>query len=386
MTVSVGTLLRLVREGQASNRTELAQLTGLGRSTVSQRVSLLLDHNLLSEVGEGESTGGRPPTLLEFNADAGVVLAADLGATHSRLAVTDLAGTTLASFAEDVDIARGPDVVLPWACEHFERLLADLTILPESIASIGIGVPGPVEFAEGRVVNPPIMPGWDGVPIRAAFAERFDAPVLVDNDVNIMALGEHWTHHRHVEDLLYVKLGTGIGCGIVAGGRIHRGAHGAAGDIGHVQLATSDAPCRCGNTGCLESVAGGAALARQVRDLGLSAAGTREVAALARSGESEVARLVRDAGRALGEVLAALVNFFNPEVIVLGGDLAAAHELVLAGAREVCYQRSTALATRHLDFARSRLGEQAGIVGAAVTAIEAVLDPATIDAALSPAA
>lgn len=321
--------------------------------------------------------------LLEFNVDAGVVLAADLGATHSRLAVADLGGRPLASLAEDIDIADGPDVVLPWATDRFDRLLHQIGRTAADVTAIGIGVPGPVEFAAGRVVNPPIMPGWDGVPLRAPFVERYGAPTLVDNDVNIMALGEHWTNFRHVQDLLYIKLGTGIGCGIVAGGRIHRGTQGAAGDIGHIRLSNSDAQCRCGNEGCLESIAGGSALAEAVRALGLEAAGTRDVVDLVRAGDSRVARLVRDAGRALGEVLATLINFFNPSVIVLGGDLAAAHEQVFAGAREVCYQRSTALATRHLEFVRGDLGVEAGIGGAAIMAIEAVLAPDAVDAALS---
>lgn len=383
MAASAGMLLHLVRDGAARSRAELAEVTGLGRSTVSQRVGLLLSRNLLREVGEGESTGGRPPKLLEFNARAGVVLAGDLGATHAHLAVADLAGEPLATVSADVDIADGPDAVLGWAADQFENLLEEVGRPRDDVAAVGVGVPGPVEFAAGRVVNPPIMPGWDRFPIRDPLAERFGAPVLVDNDVNIMALGEHWTNWRDVDDLLYVKLGTGIGCGIVAGGRIHRGANGAAGDIGHVRLSDSREVCSCGNEGCLEAVAGGAALAAALRQLGVDAAHTRDVVEHVRAGDSNAARLVRDAGRAIGEVLAGVINFFNPAVIVLGGDLSQAHEQVLAGVREVTYQRSTALATRHLEFARSRLHAEAGIVGAAVLATERVLAADAVDEALN---
>lgn len=383
MVASAGMLLHLVRDGAARSRAELAEVTGLGRSTVSQRVGVLLSHDLLREVGEGESTGGRPPKLLEFNADASVVLAGDLGATHAHLAVADLGGQPLATLAADIDIADGPETVLSWVADQFENLLDEAGRPTDDVAAVGLGVPGPVEFAAGRVVNPPIMPGWDRYPIRDPLAERFGAPVLVDNDVNIMALGEHWTYWRDVDDLLYVKLGTGIGCGIVASGRIHRGANGAAGDIGHVRLSDSTALCSCGNEGCLEAVAGGAALAAALRGTGTHAGNTREVVGLVRAGDSSATRLVRDAGRAIGEVLAGVINFFNPAVIVLGGDLSQAHEQVLAGVREVTYQRSTALATRHLEFARSRLQSDAGIIGAAVLATERVLSAEAIDDALA---
>lgn len=382
MSTSVGTLLHLVRDGRARSRAELAELTGIGRSTVSQRVGLLLEQSLLREVGEGTSTGGRPPMLLEFNAGAGVVLAADLGATHSRLAVTDLAGEALAQLAADIDIARGPDEVLGWVEARFRELLDEADAAPADVAAVGVGVPGPVEFAAGRTVNPPIMPGWDGVPITEPLKAAFGAPVLVDNDVNIMAMGEHWAHWRHVDDLLFVKMGTGIGCGIVAGGNIHRGAQGAAGDIGHIRVSGTEALCRCGNEGCLEAIAGGAALAEQLRAIDVPATGARDVVELVRAGDPHASRLVRGAGRALGEVLAGVINFFNPAVIVLGGDLANAHEQVFAGVREIAYQRSTALATRHLDFGRSHLGDDAGITGAAVMAIEHVMSPEAVDQAL----
>ncbi|MDX1510445.1 MAG: ROK family protein [Nitriliruptorales bacterium] len=382
---SAGTLLQFVRDGSARSRAQLADVAGLGRSTVSQRVGLLIERQLLNEVGEGESTGGRPPMILEFNPRAGLVLAADLGATHSRLAVVDLAGTPLAERSDDIDIGEGPEIVLPWAIRQFEELLDEVGGGDDEVVGIGVGVPGPVEFRAGRTVNPPIMPGWDGVPIREPFESRWPVPVLVDNDVNIMAMGEYWTHWRHVDDLLFVKLGTGIGAGIVVGGQIHRGAQGAAGDIGHVRLSTAAATCRCGNEGCLEAVAGGGALSAALRAEGRDVTNTRDVVELVRAGDTRAAQLVREAGRALGEVLAGVINFLNPAVIVLGGDLAHAHQQIFAGVREICYQRSTALATRHLEFARSRLDDEAGITGAAVMAIEHVLSPEAVDRALAAA-
>jgi predicted NBD/HSP70 family sugar kinase len=379
---TAGAILQLVRNGRAATRAEVARVTGLSRSTVSLRVDALLAAGYLVERGDRPSTGGRPPTRLVFDGGFGVVLAADLGATHGRLAVTDLAAQPLAEEPIELPIAEGPDVVLPYVQDRFKELLDEVGKTPTDVRGIGIGVPGPVEFAAGRASSPPIMPGWDGVSIPDRMAERFPGvPVLVDNDVNIMALGDYWTYFRaDLDDLLYVKVATGIGCGVIAGGRVHRGAQGTAGDLGHVRPSeAADVVCHCGNQGCVEAVASGSALARELSDLGFPATGSRDVVALVRAGQPEAVRLVRRAGRQLGEVLAAAVNLFNPSVIVIGGDLAHAHEQLLAGVREVVYQRSTALATRHLQIVRSRLDDRAGVVGAAVTVIEDFLSPEAVD-------
>jgi predicted NBD/HSP70 family sugar kinase len=228
------------------------------------------------------------------------------------------------------------------------------------------------------------MPGWDGFSIPEWFATHYDAPVLVDNDVNIMAHGEHWMHWRDTDHLLLVKVGTGIGCGIVVGGEIHRGVRGAAGDIGHIRATTGDdIVCRCGNVGCLEAVAGGQALAGRLAAEGADASRSRDVVRLVRAGDANAMRMVRDAGRALGEVLAGLVNFFNPAVIVIGGDIAEAHAQLLAGVREGIFSRSLPLATRDLRIVPCRLGDRAGVIGAAIMAIEHIHSPDAIDRLLS---
>ena len=383
-----GVMLRLIRNGNGATRADLAELTGLARSTIAQRIAQLRSQGLLREVGESESTGGRPPMLLAFNEDAGVILSADLGATHSRLAVTNLGGTVLAEDRGDIEIGAGPEKVLDWIDERFQRLLRDIGRRDQDVRGIGIGVPGPVEHATGRPRNPPIMPSWDGYPIPERFSDRFEVPVLVDNDVNIMALGEYWTSWRQAEHLLFVKVGTGIGCGIVLDGRIHRGADGAAGDIGHIRVSNYESNgrpviCACGNEGCLEALAGGGAMASQLEAQGLEAGNSRAVVDLARAGDPAAVQLVRNSGRLIGEVLAASVNFYNPSVVVIGGDVAQAHEQLLAGVREVVYQRSLPLATRHLRIVRSQLADRAGVIGAAVMVIEHVLSPAAIDAAVA---
>src|SRR4051812_6671896 len=378
-----GRVLRLIRDGEAVTRADLARRTGLARSTVAQRVEALLAHRLVYEAGGSASTGGRPPTVLAFNRAAGVVLVADLGATHSRLAVSDLAGAPLSERAYDTDVARPPEEVLDWVHERFEVLLEEVGRTGDDVRGIGIGVPAPVAFSRGEPVAPPMMPGWDGFSIPGWFSRHYDAPVLVDNDVNIMALGEHWTHWRDTKHLLYVKIGTGIGCGIVSGRRIHRGAQGAAGDIGHVRLAGhDDVVCRCGNVGCLEAVAGGRALAARISAAGLPAETSRDVVKHVKAGEPLGIQAVREAGRCLGEVLAECINFFNPGAIVLGGALAEAHQQLLAGVREVSFGRSLPMATRDLRLGCSQLGDRSGVIGAAIMVIEHVLAPETVDRAI----
>jgi predicted NBD/HSP70 family sugar kinase len=383
-----GAVLRLIRAGTAVTRATIAAETGLARSTITQRIDALLSAGLIFEAGDTVSTGGRRPARLAFNHEAGVVLSADLGATHSRVAVSDLAGTPLIEMRIDLDIGLGPVPVLEAVHGRLLELLEQAGRGAADVRGVGIGIPGPVAFATGQPVSPPIMPGWDGFSIPDWFVERLGPrPILVDNDVNIMALGEHWARWREVPNLLYVKVGTGIGCGIVAGGEIHRGADGAAGDIGHIVVSNhADVVCRCGNIGCLEAVAGGHALAKQLSTPGHPVEGSRGVVELVRAGDPNAIRLVREAGRSLGEVLASCVNFFNPRVIVLGGDIAEVHEHLLAGARETIFQRSLPLATRNLRVVPTALGDRAGVTGAAIMVTEHILAPAAVDRAIRQAA
>jgi predicted NBD/HSP70 family sugar kinase len=379
-SASAGEVLRLIRSEEAMTRAELVRATGLSRATLAQRLEQLLQHRLVV-VESAPSTGGRPARRFTFNPRAGVVLAADLGATHGRIAVADLAGTALASQAVELAVADGPEAVLPRVLEVFDELLAKSGEASGDVWATGIGLPGPVDFASGKPVRPPIMPGWDDFDVRAWFAGRLPGPVLVDNDVNVMALGEFWRSRRvGVDTLLYVKVGTGIGAGLIAHGEVFRGARGAAGDIGHVRVESPrDVVCDCGNENCVEAVASGRALARDLRDQGLSAVNTRDVVELVTAGNTRAIQAVRAAGRHLGQVLAMAVNLLNPEVIVVGGDLVDAHDQLLAGVREVVYQRSTALATQSLRIEESQLGQDAGIEGCIVLALEALLVADAID-------
>ncbi|WP_206060891.1 ROK family protein [Nonomuraea basaltis] len=378
-----GALLSILRDGRPRTRAELAQLTGWARSTLSLRLDALLNQRWVVPTDGAISSGGRPATTFAFNQSARIVLAADLGVTHARLAVTDLATMVLAERSAELPIDRGPVHVLTWLVGTFHELLAECGRDAGDVCGIGVGLPGPVEHDTGKPVNPPIMPGWDRFAVPEWLGERLGAPVLVDNDVNIMALGEYWAVRSQVEHMIFVKIGTGVGCGIISEGRLHRGAQGAAGDIGHIRVPSfEDVTCRCGNTGCLEAVAGGGALAARLRAAGEDTSVSRDVVHLVRAGNIRAVQAVRQAGREIGTVLASVVNFFNPSLIVVGGDLAEAGEHLLAGIREVIYSRSLPLATQHLGILASELGDRAGVTGAAVMVIEQVLAPEAVDQAV----
>lgn len=378
-----GVLFQILRDGAPRTRAELASLTGLSRPTIVQRVDQLQHLGLIRPVGDAASTGGRPSSQFAFHPGARVVVAADFGASHARAAVTDLGGAVLADRAEERSISEGPESAMTWLLDTTESLLHELGREKSDVVGVGIGLPGPVEFSTGRPVNPPIMPGWDKFDVPAAVHTRFTAPVLVDNDVNIMALGERSASWSDANDLLFVKVATGIGAGIISGGSLRRGSQGAAGDIGHIAVArVPDAPCSCGNRGCLEAVASSKALVASLRGDGIEARTANDVVALVKSGSVPAIQAVRQAGRDLGEVLSACVSLINPSVIVIGGSMAQAAEQLVAGVREVVYARSIPLSTEHLTIAPARTGRDAAILGAAQLAIDSALSPERILAAI----
>jgi glucokinase-like ROK family protein len=373
------TVLDEIRHGHASTRPELMRRTGLSRAVVAQRVGELLDRGLVENGENAESTGGRSARLLRFRARAGYLLVADLGATSIDVAIADLSGRVLAHWDEPAEISAGPEVILARVETLFSELVEHTKDAPGFLWGIGITLPGPVEFSSGRAVAPPLMPTWDGYPVRDRFIERFGAPTWVDNDVNVMALGERRAGAaRGHDNVILVKIGTGIGAGIIAGGRLHRGALGCAGDVGHIQVG-EEVTCWCGNVGCLEALAGGAALARDAEDAartGRSSAlqkllrekdalDASDVVAAAGQGDAVSLELITDAGRLIGRVLAGVVNVFNPSLVVLGGGVAKAGDSLLASIRETIYARSTPLATRELLVKRSTLEGLGGVVGAA---------------------
>jgi predicted NBD/HSP70 family sugar kinase len=382
---SAGHVLALVRDGRATTRAEIGALTGLSRSTVFQRVGALLDRGLLRDGGAtSPSTGGRPPSVLAFNEAAGVVLAADLGVTHGRVAVADLDGRILDEVHERRDIALGPDATLDWLEQTFAQLLGRADHGREHVLGIGVGVPGRVNTQTGRAVNPPLMPGWSDYPVADRLREAFGAPALMDNDVNVMALGEHHASGGTRDPLLFVKVATGIGAGVVIGGSTFTGHLYAAGEIGHVRVPVdSDLVCTCGNRGCLAVLASGAAIAKRLSRAGIDASGSRDVVRLVAEGNDVAFTEVREAGRLLGGVLSGLVCLLAPAAIVIGGEMAAAGEPLIAGIREVVYQQSLPTVTRDLQILPSVLGARTGVVGAITLAVENALSPDNVERLLA---
>jgi predicted NBD/HSP70 family sugar kinase len=366
-TAGTDAVLRLLLDGQPRTRAELIDLSGLARSTVTGQVEALLAVGLVVPSGEAASTGGRPPARFRFNPTARLILAADVGATHLSVALTDLTGEIVDRSTRQLNIAEGPEVVLDAIARTGRALLRKARRSEHDLAGTGVGLPGPVEHSTGRPNHPPIMPGWDSYDVVGRLSREHLGPILVDNDVNIMALGEHATEYADVENLLFVKVATGIGAGVISGGRLHRGAQGAAGDIGHIQAPGHTELCRCGNTGCLEAVASAAAIAAKLAGTGGSGPRTsQDVVELVRAGDTAATTAIRQAGREIGTVLAAAVSLLNPSVIVVGGSLSQAGDSLLAGIRESIYARSLPLATAGLRVVPSRIGPDAPLRGAAV--------------------
>ncbi|WP_066943020.1 ROK family transcriptional regulator [Microtetraspora fusca] len=368
-------LLRLLREGGRS-RAELGDMVDLSRSKLNVELDRLIELGLVEPDGLAESRGGRRSGKVRLSRQtrfAGI----DIGATSVDVAVTDGELNVLGHLSEPCDIREGPAVVLDRAVTLLGKLREQG--LYTQLHGVGIGLPGPVSFPEGVPVVPPIMPGWDRYPVREAVSEELGCPALVDNDVNIMALGElHAGLARQVGDFLLVKIGTGVGCGIVVDGKIYRGVSGSAGDIGHIRVDDDGPICACGNSGCLEAYFGGAALAREATAVArsgrspylaerLAAAGeltAQDVAVAAAQGDAASIQIIRDGGRRVGQVLASLVSFFNPGLVIIAGGVARLGHVLLAEIRSVVYRRSLPLATGNLPIVLSELGDIAGIVGA----------------------
>jgi predicted NBD/HSP70 family sugar kinase len=378
---SAGQILQMIRSGQVSTRRELLELTGLSRSTLTQRLAQLYAAGYLRSEGQRANNIGRPSGILTFDETGKFILAADLGATHARLALTDAAGSVIAETTRELHIDAGPEEVLGAVRETFRAMLEETSCALDDVCGIGVGVPGPVDFETGRVRNPPMMPGWHDHPIRQTLADDFGVPVFVDNDANLMGLGEQRLRYPDVESLLFVKVGTGIGSGIILRGRPERGIGGGAGDIGHIRMRgpTEEAPCACGGSGCLAVYASGGALARKLTAEGIPTRTARDVVALVEAGRSEAIAMVGVAGRLLGEVLATAIALLNPSALVIGGDVAGTQEHFLNGVRTMLYERTVPRATRDLLIATSDLGDRAGIEGARLMVLEQVFSEQAVD-------
>lgn len=379
---TAGDVFTLIRDRRDITRTEIGQLTGLSRTAVASRIASLTALGLVAEREQAPSTGGRPPTLLSFDADAGIVLSVAVGISRTRLAVTDLAGEVLSTCDIDQEVALGPDDLMPDVMKRLDLLLDGHRDVP--VYGVGLSLPGTVDRDRGCSCGSPILRGWDGVNLRPYFVELqrlSGVPVILDNDANAIALAERGGDRQRYDDVLVLKASTGLGAGIIAGGVLQRGSSQAAGEFGHNKTpAAQGLPCRCGDTGCLEAVAGGWAVVHALQQQGRAVRHMRDVVELANGGDGEARRMIRDSGRYVGEVVAASVNLLNPAVLVIAGDMAGAYDIFVAGLRETLYGNATAQATRSLQVVPAAHGGQSAVVGGAAMVLHEVLSAAAVDA------
>lgn len=378
------TVLETVFWSSGISRSELSEQSGFSRSKANMATAALIERGMLDETGPQASSGGRRPETLLLSSDMGVLAAIDLGASSVDVALVAPDMTVLAHHAEAIEITEGPGVVLSRVKEILRDLRKRCNIRAEKVIGIGIGVPGPVEFDSGLLVAPPIMPGWEGFSIREYLRDEYAAPVFIDNDVNVMAMGELWRLHRKLPNFLVIKIGTGIGCGIVCNRMIYRGTNGSAGDVGHICVDPAGERCHCGNQGCVEIMAAGPAIARQGMEAAkagkspqlaqvLAANGVitpEDVGQASRGGDVAANAIIKLSGKLIGQMLASVVNFFNPSHIFIAGGISHIGPMFLASIRQSIYQRSLPLSTRHLEILYAPLGDRAGVIGCAAMAFQ----------------
>ena len=372
-----GRVVNALRERGRASRAEIARATGLSRSTVSSIVSDLIESGLLTEerdalgVAHGEA-GGRPPVLLSLDPSAGLAVGIDFGHTHLRVAVSDLSHEVLAETRRELDVDHSADQGLDAAVELVDQVLNEAKVERNAVLGVGMGLPGPINSSTRTVGSSSILPGWVGVDAAAEMGRRLRLPVHVENDANLGALAEYvWGSGRGHSDVIYIKLSSGVGAGLLLGGRLHEGAGGTAGEIGHTPAQQGTAICRCGSRGCLETVASARAIAEQLGASRGEPVSTQELLRLTAEGDPAADRLIAEAGREIGVALAGLCNLINPDCVIIGGDLSAAGELITEPIFESIRRYAITNAAEQVTVVAGVLGERAELLGALALVLHA---------------
>ncbi|TPW26863.1 ROK family transcriptional regulator [Martelella alba] len=371
----------LIATGKANSRSTLLDALGISRATLTSRLTPLLSADIVREAEKTLPSGGRPSRVLEVNGEAGYILAANIGEAYIRVAVLDLRPEIVAERVFNFTTRSDPAGTLDIISREFKELVASSGLSDRIVLGIGLSLPAPIDIRDSSVVRPSVLPEWGGFDIKGWFKCRYDVPVFVEKDVNLMAVYEHRRNFPDVGDMFFVKAGTGIGSGIITDGKIFRGAQGGAGDIGHIQFYSENAPlCRCGKFGCVEARAAGWALARDLRVAGYQAENARDVVHLVAQNKPEAIMSIRKSGQTIGEAIADAVSLLNPSLIVVGGTLAQAHDFLLSGVRELVYQRCLPLATHDLKIVLSETVVDSALSGAAYLVLENIFAPGkTVD-------
>jgi glucokinase-like ROK family protein len=394
-------LVELIRKFGDFSKSDLVSFTEFSRTKITTCIDALLEKNIIVVNDVTEYTGGRRSKKYSLNGNFGLVAGVDIGATSIDIGIADFSGKMVVRYSEPASVKDGPIRILGQICTLIEKLIQESGSDPRQLNGIGIGVPGPVDFSVGLLMSPPIMPGWDHYAIIPTVQEWFpSANVVVDNDVNVMAIGEFYQGAgRGIDNLIFIKIGTGIGAGIICEGQIYRGSNGCAGDVGHISVDHNGPSCHCGNRGCLEAMAAGPAIASRSLELALAGKSpvllqyyetngqilrAEDVGKASKEGDVVAIEIVRESGQYIGSVLAGLVNFFNPRMIVIGGGVSNIGDLLLSSIRQAVLRRSLPLATRDLQIVFSETGPDAGVIGAINLAMDNifVLSPNRIEAAV----
>jgi len=384
--LSVLNLIRFTPEGVS--RADLARQLGLSRAAITSIINDLLEVELVRETINGPVTGGRRSKLLGIHPEGGYVTGVDIGATHLGLLLANLSAQVVHEIEIPFDVCRGPEICLAKVDDLMRELLVRADLKLDDVSAVGVGVPGPVVEQAGAVIGPPIMPGWDHFPIQSHLQNLWNCPIALNNDAELGAVGE-WAYGagRGERHLLYIKVGYGVGAGLLIDGQIYRGATGSAGEIGHITIIDRGPLCTCGNRGCLEALAGGRAIAEQAKHA-VRASGHRtqlssiepvdsisslDVASAARLGDLVAQEIITEAGNYLGIAIANLINIVNPGMIVIGGGVAQIGDLFLEPIRRSASERSLEAAVQRLRITAATLGRRSTSMGAVVQALTIAL-------------
>jgi glucokinase-like ROK family protein len=368
--------------GKGLSRTDLAEEMGLTKAAVTIIVNDLISYGLIIETESRTTSSGRPPVVLEINPSHGLVAAIDMGALHLSVALGDFSARILEEVEVPFRIDNGPEVCLKKSDTILRELLEKRGFTPSDLLGIGLGVPGPVIAEQGMVMAPPIMPGWDRFPIRTRLESQWKTAITLNNDAELGALGE-WAYGagRGEKNLAFIKVGSGIGAGLIINQQIYGGTTGSAGEIGHLTVDENGPLCNCGNHGCLEAFAGGHAIASQARKLVASGKRTllseksidsitaHDVAEAARRGDLPAQEILKRSGTYIGIAIAGLINLINPSTVIIGGGVAQVGDLLTAPIRQAVRQRSLRASEHGVKITTAMLGRRSSLIGALVQAI-----------------
>jgi glucokinase-like ROK family protein len=367
--------------GKGISRTDIAQELGLTRASVTIIINDLIENDIVLETESRSTRSGRPPVVLEINPRSGLVAAIDMGATHLSVALGDFSAHILDETEQTFRIADGPEPCLEVADRALKSILEKNGVKVADLSAIGLSVPGPVITETGMVMSPPIMPGWDRFPIRAKLEKLWKVPITLNNDANFGALGE-WVYGagRGEKNLAFIKVGSGIGAGLIINQQIYGGTTGSAGEMGHLTIDENGPLCTCGNHGCLEAFAGGRAIEIQAQKLIESGKRTllsdsnshnitvRDVADVARRGDLAAQEILNRSGTFIGIAVAGLINLINPGVVIIGGGVAEVGDLLTAPIRKVVRERSLRASEHAVKITTAMLGRRSTLIGAMVAA------------------